>query len=136
MAADDDKKVILARRAKFVAAALAGVAVACGKEPTQPPQPCLSVPIEPRDSGPEPPPQPCLSPMAVDPDAEPPPVDAGAAPTATDAGATTRSKQPDASTPPPRPTPCLVPPAPTNTGTNKPQPCLSVIKPPDKRDSR
>jgi hypothetical protein len=124
---DDDKKLILARRAKFVAAALAGVSVACGKEPTPPPaQPCLSVPMEHADAGA---PEPCLS--VIDPDwerdASPTPVDAGAAPT-------TRLQQSDASTPPPKPTPCLAPPLPSNTGTVKPppRPCLSVVKPPDK----
>ena len=40
--ADEARKRILARRASFVAAALAGVSTACGKEPAQPPQPCLS----------------------------------------------------------------------------------------------
>jgi hypothetical protein len=127
MAADDDKKLILARRAKFVAAALAGVSVACGKEPTPPPQPCLTVPMDTRDGGSEPPPQPCLSPLAIDHDAEPTPIeDAGAK----DAGQATRSQQPDASTPPPRPTPCLVPPLPTDKP--RPQPCLTPVRPPDK----
>jgi hypothetical protein len=70
MSHDEQKKRILARRAKFVAAALAasglGVAAACGGDvaPTgdggtdaaadSPPQPCLSPPAN--DSGP----QPCL----------------------------------------------------------------------------
>jgi hypothetical protein len=130
MAADDAKKLILARRATFVAAALAGVSVACGKEPSPPPQPCLSVPMEPRDAEPEPPPQPCLTPMMIDRDAESDaPIDAGGAPT-TDAGATTRSKSPDAGGPVPKPTPCLAPPLPTSSGPKKPvppQPCLSVI---------
>ena len=40
---DDARRLILARRARFVAAALAGVGVACGKEPGPPPEPCLSV---------------------------------------------------------------------------------------------
>lgn len=40
---NDAKKLILARRAKFVAAALAGLAVACGKE--QKPEPCLALPM-------------------------------------------------------------------------------------------
>ena len=37
---DESRKKILARRASFVAAALAGVA--CGKDAEAPPQPCLS----------------------------------------------------------------------------------------------
>lgn len=133
MAADDDKKLILARRAKFVAAALAGVAVACGKEPTPPAQPCLSVPMQDRDAGrpdAEPPPMPCLTPMRADHDAGPP----ATTERATDAGGpTTRSEHGDAGVPP-KPTPCLAPPLPTNTGTTKPppRPCLSVVKPPDK----
>jgi hypothetical protein len=129
MAADDDKKLILARRAKFVAAALAGVSVACGKEPTQPPQPCLSQPMVHRDAEPEPPPQPCLSPMPNDDDASAAPIDAGPP---SDGGTTTRSLQGDAG--PPKPTPCLAPPLPTNTGKTKPppRPCLSIVKPPDK----
>jgi hypothetical protein len=138
MAADDDKKMILARRAKFVAAALAGVSlagvsVACGKEPTQPPQPCLSQPMDQRDAEPVPPPQPCLSPMPYNEDAGPSPIDAGA-PADAGGGATTRSLLGDAGTAPPKPTPCLAPPLPTNTGTTKPppRPCLSIVKPPDK----
>ena len=122
MAADDDKKLILARRAKFVAAALAGVTVACGKEPTPPPQPCLSVPVDNRDAGPpEPPPQPCLTPMMMPEDAGPPATET------TDAGAPAK----DAGTPPPKPTPCLSPPIP-NTAPTKPMPCLTPVRPPDK----
>jgi len=74
MGNDDSKKLILARRARFVAAALASVAAttplivgaeACGGETEeQSPQPCLSVDAEPpKDVTP----QPCLSV-----DAEPP----------------------------------------------------------------
>ncbi len=55
------KKAILARRAKFVAAALAGVGIAaCGKDPVQSnPQQCLKIatPIE-HDAGAAP--TPCL----------------------------------------------------------------------------
>lgn len=43
---DDAKKLVLARRAKFVAAAIAGLGVACGKQKADdagaPPGPCLS----------------------------------------------------------------------------------------------
>jgi len=128
MAADDDKKLILARRARFVAAALAGVSVACGKEPSQPPQPCLSVPVQRDADANEPPPQPCLSPME-------PPADAGE-PTPTDAGSstttTTKQQQGDAGMPP-KPVPCLAPPLPTQP---PPRPCLSVVKPPDKQSKQ
>ena len=59
---NDAKKIILARRARFLAAAVATVGIACGKDP--PPQPCLSQPyIEP---------QPCLSPVAAPYDAAQP----------------------------------------------------------------
>ncbi len=85
MADEESKRIILARRAKFVAAALAGLnAAMCGGE-TSEPQPCLSIAQE--DGGS---PQPCLSPAfdasrpdAADADAEPqpclspPPPDAG-----------------------------------------------------------
>ena len=58
MGDDESKRIILARRAKFVAAALAGLnAAMCGGETTSEPQPCLSVA---RDDGGSPP-QPCLS---------------------------------------------------------------------------
>ena len=84
MTDDDAKSTILARRARFVAAALAGVGIAAacrsGGQQEQPPEACLSVPQEYEPDaavGPEeeaeegeadagPPPQPCLSP-------EPPP---------------------------------------------------------------
>lgn len=56
---DDAKKLILARRARFVAAALAGMSIACGKEKSNPPEPCLSVPIQRADA--EAPPGPCLA---------------------------------------------------------------------------
>jgi hypothetical protein len=128
MAADDDKKLVLARRAKFVAAALAGVSVACGKEPAPPPQPCLSVPMDNRDAGaPEPPPQPCLTPMMMPEDAGPP-----AAATDASAGDASTSGAKDAGTAPPKPTPCLAPPLPTNTAPTKPMPCLTPVRPPDK----
>lgn len=132
MAADDDKKLILARRAKFVAAALAGVSVACGKEPAPPPQPCLSQQISRDAEPPEPPPQPCLTPVQYDPDADARPTvqDGGAAPTGSDGGTTVRSQAPDAGTPPPKPTPCLAPPLPTDKP--RPTPCLTPVRPPDK----
>lgn len=115
---DDAKAIVLARRAKFVAAAVAGVGIACGKTETTPPQPCLSVAYVPDAA-----PQPCLSPVAVPPDAA---ADAGP----TDAGPS------DASVP--IPVPCLsvilqkdAGPAPPSTKT-APMPCLSP--PPMKKD--
>lgn len=125
---EESKKLVLARRAKFVAAALAGVSVACGKDPVPPPEPCLSVALDHRDAGP---PVPCLTPVQADVDAGPPAGDAGSS-AGPDAGHTTRSQR-DAGAPP-KPVPCLAPPLPTNTNTAKPppRPCLSVVKPPDK----
>lgn len=99
---DDAKKLILSRRAKFIAAAVASVGIACGKK-EEPPHPCLSVPFLREDAGQ---PQPCLQPV-------PPET------TATDAG------------PQPIPAPCLSP-MPTAKDTEpkadagSPQPCLSV----------
>lgn len=127
---DEARKKILARRATFVAAALAGVSTACGKEPQNVPQPCLSVPVS-RDAGPEP----CLSVVA-------PAVDAGAAEPSgagatdlADAGGVAPTEATDASTPP-RPTPCLrvaAPPSRDGGGKAHPRPCLS-IRPPSKTD--
>lgn len=86
MADDASKKLILARRARFMAAALAGVATAatlggaveaCGGETDgggqtadAGPQPCLSPPSTNVDAGTDAAPQPCLSPPSK--------VDAGA----------------------------------------------------------
>jgi hypothetical protein len=89
MAPDDKaRREILARRARFVAAALTSMGIAAGVEacksspppepclsiaPEHPPEACLSVEPEPvEDAGP--PPQVCLSPMQpVEPDPEPGP---------------------------------------------------------------
>lgn len=68
---DASKRLVLARRAKFVAAAVAGIAIGCGKESK--PQPCLSESVLEPDAAPPPqpclapPPQPCLS-MYIPPD--------------------------------------------------------------------
>ena len=117
---DDAKKIILARRARFLAAAVASVGIACGKEST-PPQPCLSEPYIAPDAEP----MPCLTPIAVEqPDAAqpqpclaPPPPDAGPEPprpclspppyNPPDAGKP--PKKPDAGPPGPPPMPCLTP---------------------------
>jgi len=73
---DEARRIVLSRRAKFVAAAVAGVGIlGCDREGARPPE----VPVE-LDAGaePVPPPQPCLSP--VPPPVPPtPPLDAGAA---------------------------------------------------------
>jgi hypothetical protein len=113
---DDARRLILARRARFVAAALAGASVACGKEPAPPPQPCLSEPAG-YDADTEP--RICLSVVAIDPE------DAGAtdaatdvpADASTDAGATPkrdaaapRVVRPPVPPPSPPPQPCLSPP--------------------------
>ncbi|MBX3207048.1 MAG: hypothetical protein KF764_18520 [Labilithrix sp.] len=98
---DEARKRILARRATFVAAALAGVSTACGKEPATQPQPCLSQPFVVDDAGP----LPCLS---------PPP---------------RPESLPDDGTLPPQV--CLSPMPPTHeTDGPPPMPCLSVQEPP------
>jgi hypothetical protein len=99
MGNDEAKRLILARRARFVAAALAGVAVACGGSTDDAdPQACLSPPYQPRDAGSDADadaaPQPCLEPLPPDAgdDAEPQvclsplPPDAGDAGDAGDGG--------------------------------------------------
>jgi hypothetical protein len=75
---NDAKKLVLARRAKFMAAAIAGIGVACGKEPKTDdggaaPGPCLSVYVAPDAGAPDVDrPRVCLSP--------PRPTDAGRGP--------------------------------------------------------
>ncbi len=81
---DPDRAAILARRQRFIALALAGLAGAttldgCAPKPCldvstpqdADPQPCLSVSPDPTE--PEPKPQPCLSPPEPKPDAQPQP---------------------------------------------------------------
>lgn len=111
MSDDDAKRAVLARRARFVAAAMAGMATAscdsCSRS-----QPCLSV--SPTYVDASPPPGPCLS-IAIM------PTDAGeqtAIEGAGDAGDAGKDagKKIVVGPPPPRPTPCLSAP---------PQPCLS-----------
>jgi hypothetical protein len=74
MGEDDRKRIVLARRAKFVAAALAGAAATTSCLDSNGtggnPQPCLSLAVE---GGPPPPsPQPCLTaPNNPPPDAGP-----------------------------------------------------------------
>jgi hypothetical protein len=100
MSDDGSKKIVLARRARFIAAAVASVGIACGKENKEPPMPCLSVAYIPPDAEP----MPCLSPPPMDTN-DAAPTDAGA-PDA-DAGKPTtkvRTTQPTAA-----PLPCLSP---------------------------
>lgn len=98
---DDAKRIILRRRAQFVAAALTGIVACEGGHENRPPEVCLSIAI--------PPPEPDAQAPIVVTDAgaraEEPPRDAGA---------------PDVTEPPPMP--CLSPPAPTV--------CLSPLPPP------
>ncbi len=69
MSDDEIKRLILSRRAAFIAAAIASLATAqCEPKPADP-QPCLSPPVDPIDQRP----QVCLSPMPAT------PPDAGAA---------------------------------------------------------
>lgn len=86
-ASTDARKIVLARRARFVAAAIAGVGIACS-DPKHP-EPCLApMPPDPGDHRPGP--NVCLS-VSPAPCLEIPPADAGA---------------PDAPTEP-EPMPCL-----------------------------
>jgi hypothetical protein len=78
---DESKRIILTRRARFIAAALASAgltAASCNKSNVDAnPQPCLSAPPqnydaappEPHEPPPVPPPQACLSPMPTPEDA-------------------------------------------------------------------
>ena len=69
---DDAKKLVLARRARFVAAAIAGIGVATAACDSAEPSVCLS-PLAPKDAGvtdadakSDADPQPCLSPLPPD----------------------------------------------------------------------
>jgi hypothetical protein len=101
---DDPRRVILARRARFLTAAVAGMAVsACGGE-TSGPEPCLS-PVYDAGSDADAQPEPCLG--MPQPDAEPEPCLSAPAPDA-------------------QPEPCLGAPMPDA----EPEPCLDM-PPPD-----
>jgi hypothetical protein len=77
----DAKRAILARRARFVAAAIASVTVSCGGETSDPsPQPCLEPAVDAGDAGDDSAPEPCLGMPA--PDAEPQPCLSAPAPDA------------------------------------------------------
>lgn len=70
---DDARRAILARRSRFVAAALTGIGVACGKAAA--PQPCLEVAPDATETAP----MPCLSSPYVPRDAAAEEGDAGSA---------------------------------------------------------
>lgn len=116
---DEARRLVLARRARFVAAALAGASIACGKETAQPPLPCLSI-ASPVDASP----RPCLEVEAPPADAAdggaPSPDDAGGAGGAGDAGVPARA---DAGVHAPGPI------APQPGPRPPPRPCLRVMPP-------
>ena len=109
---DEARRKILARRARFVAAAVVSMGVAaCEKKPepvTTSPQPCLSVMAVPSDAGPVP--------EATDSSTA---TDASDAPDATDADASESSA--DAKPDTPKPMPCLK--------IAPPHPCLKIAPP-------
>jgi len=114
----DPRAVILARRARFVAAAMASIGIACGKQ-EQKPQPCLSPIVNPDAAGATPASDlPEASTDAGSEDATPAPADAG-----TDAeGGTPKTgtkAKPDAGGQ--RPQVCL--------RIAPPRPCLKMAKP-------
>lgn len=98
MSLDDSKKKILARRASFIAAAMA--TVACQKAPADKPEPCLSIAVDHKPPDAEPP-LPCLSPRVTTPDDLI--GDAGAEPPAP------KQKSDAGTKPTPLPHPCLTP---------------------------
>lgn len=119
MTDDSAKKAILARRARFIAAAMLGTGLMSCDRKSSEPTVCLSVMPQPP---PDPPPQPCLS-VAIP---APYPADAGT----TTGGGTDDAGAADGGTTDagPPPAPCLSPPLPP------PRPCLSKapLKPPMK----
>src|SRR5688572_14584973 len=117
MTDDASRKAILPRRAKFVAAALAGITIAACKDGG--PFACLKV-AAPRDAESEEAPMPCLSPPMPDPDASRPTTS-----TTDDAGAPPSDAKPDASTPKDAGAKHVVKPHPT------PKVCLKMMPPRD-----
>ena len=111
---DDAKKAILARRAKFVAAAIAGLGVACGKERAAA---CLSIAAPAEDAGPASP-QPCLSAWSG---STPPVWNQTSTPDAGDP-VMQADVEPDGG---PMPRPCLTP----RVHDTEPRPCLSIAPP-------
>lgn len=106
---------ILARRAKFMAAAMTSLMGCSDDAKMADPEPCLSVAY---DAGPDDTarPQPCLTDTG--------PSDTGAADTSTDSSVTDGDRDADTG-----PTPCLVPPLDTGVGDatdTGPAPCLKM----------
>ncbi|MBL9100669.1 MAG: hypothetical protein JNL82_06915 [Myxococcales bacterium] len=116
--ADPDRAAILARRKRFIAIALSGLASGIGCA-----QPCLSV-SRPNEGGEQP----------VDPHAEPPhPGGGGAPPDACLKVAAPPPNEPEAR-PEPRPEACLkVATPPSGANEPEPTPCLKVAPPPEKQ---
>ncbi len=118
----EDKAAILARRAAFIAAAVAALTQNECKKTDPGPSPCLEPMPYDGDAGDESPapiPVPCLTPMMAPQDAEAEPAPCLSIP----------MQQPDAGpeprpclSPPPQPRPCLTPKRP------EPRPCLSKAK--------
>ncbi len=126
MVDDPARKAILARRAKFVSAAMLGLAVSCSKKEAEP-EPCLKHGIE-RDDGA---PRACLDPKEA-PDAQTLIVDTGpdaGSDADSDVGDADADADADAPAPPKPclkiapPHPCLSPPP--------PKPCLKMAPPGD-----
>lgn len=114
----DAKRIVLARRARFVAAAVASAGIMAGCE-TCKPQPCLSVAYVPPEGGPVP--QPCLSVIATPDDAAADAdTDAGGADGGDAGDAGTRAKQ-DAGKAGPTPTTRTL----RDAGRAPPRVCLS-----------
>jgi len=122
------RRAVLARRTRFVAAALAGVSVAaCGK--SSGPDVCLKVSPPATETAP----QPCLNVVStppIDPDAAPPMGADGGASSPSDAGvsdanaAVAPAKKDAGATPPPTvPTVCL------RVAPPPPRPCLTPVRP-------
>lgn len=122
---DPDRAAILARRQRFVALALTGLATSC--TPKSQPQPCLDV--APTQETPPPEPQPCLKVIAPQPEEQP-----GTQPQPDTAPGTDPQPTPAPClkvAPPrePEPTPCLKvapPPEPAPEPKPEPRPCLKV----------
>ncbi len=121
---DPDRAAILARRRRFVAIALSGLAAGTGCTPK--PEPCLSVaPLDDPSGGTkpeapaEPEPMPCLKVAPPEPEpqqAEPEPQPC------------LKVRPPDEPRPEPEPRPCLKV-RPPSEPKPEPQPCLSVARP-------
>lgn len=122
------RRAVLARRTRFVAAALAGVSVAaCGK--SSGPDVCLKVSPAPTETAP----QPCLNVVStppIDPDAAAPMDADGGASTfdagAPDANAAVAPAKKDAGATPPPPT---VPTVCLRVAPPPPRPCLTPVRP-------